>query len=194
MADVMLDETRRKLTCQGWRVDSIRHASPTAGPVRGSAGELPQVWCGWFESLPPNESAAAKQSPPEALSRTIVADCCKLGVDVGIRGFEQGKKLAAMAMQPGRKDAVHPLTDITGLHPAAARRHLVVTANGRLGLAPAQVRPSDVVVVLRGGQRPFVLRAVGAHYVLIGEAYVDGVVDGEAVGEHGEVDEGFEIW
>ena len=43
IADVMLDETRRKLTCKGWRVDSILHVSPTVGPVHDGARKVPQV-------------------------------------------------------------------------------------------------------------------------------------------------------
>jgi len=63
-----------------------------------------------------------------------------------------------------------------------------------LSTGSQKVHRRDALPHDRGRQLPFLLHAMGAHYVLIGEAYVDGVVDREAVGEHGEADEGFKIW
>jgi hypothetical protein len=57
-----------------------------------------------------------------------------------------------------------------------------VTKKGHLGLGLDHVEPGDVVAVLIGSQVPFVLRkSVGGRYKIVGEAYVDGIMDGEAV-------------
>ncbi|KAK4112503.1 HET-domain-containing protein [Canariomyces notabilis] len=69
------------------------------------------------------------------------------------------------------------------------------TAEGYLGMGPAGVREGDVVVVFCGGRIPFVLRPVEDVIVagdgdggtkrmfrFVGEAYCDGVMDGEVVG------------
>jgi Heterokaryon incompatibility protein (HET) len=57
-----------------------------------------------------------------------------------------------------------------------------VTAKGYLGLGPDHVKSGDVVAVLLGCQVPFLLRK-SAHgkYEVIGEVYVDGIMDGEAM-------------
>jgi hypothetical protein len=74
-----------------------------------------------------------------------------------------------------------------------------VTHKGHLGLASKHVQTGDIIAILFGGQLPFVLRKVGNHYILIGEAYIDGIMDGEAAKQHdldGENprDATFEIW
>ena len=56
------------------------------------------------------------------------------------------------------------------------------TNSGFLGLAPTRTHPGDVVCVLLGGPVPFILREnIWGHYSLVGECYVDGIMDGEAL-------------
>lgn len=58
-----------------------------------------------------------------------------------------------------------------------------VTRKGYVGMAPKIAQPGDVVVVLFGGQTPFVLRPAAGEpegfFNLLGEAYCDGIMDGE---------------
>jgi hypothetical protein len=65
-----------------------------------------------------------------------------------------------------------------------------------MGIGPPGTRPGDQVWVLCGGQVPFVVRktnrddfadADSCERALIGDAYVHGVMDGEAVGEDREM-------
>jgi hypothetical protein len=64
----------------------------------------------------------------------------------------------------------------------ARGRKPFVTKKGHLGLGLDHVDPGDAVAVLIGCQVPFVLRkSVGGKYEIVGEAYVDGIMDGEAV-------------
>jgi hypothetical protein len=64
----------------------------------------------------------------------------------------------------------------------ARGRKPFVTKKGHLGLGLDHAEPGDVVVVLSGSQVPFVLRkSVSGRYKIVGEAYVDGIMDGEAV-------------
>jgi hypothetical protein len=57
-------------------------------------------------------------------------------------------------------------------------RRVFVTSKGTIGLGPASLEPEDVVAVLFGGFTPFVLRCVDDHYVLIGECYIHGQMNG----------------
>lgn len=63
-------------------------------------------------------------------------------------------------------------------------RRFFVTHGGRLGLGPRTMTPEDLVVVLRGRGMPFIVRKVDDHHELVGEAYVHGIMDGEAVDAH----------
>ncbi|KAH7383577.1 heterokaryon incompatibility protein-domain-containing protein [Cadophora sp. MPI-SDFR-AT-0126] len=75
---------------------------------------------------------------------------------------------------------VKPFTDacITWSH----GRSFIVTSKGYIGLAPLKTEIGDVVTVLEGGSVPFVLRALDeGGYKFIGESYVHGIMEGEAV-------------
>lgn len=64
-------------------------------------------------------------------------------------------------------------------------RRFCVTAEGRIGLVPHNALAGDLVVVLHGAQVPFVIRPSaatgGRQYELVGECYVHGLMDGEAL-------------
>ncbi|CAN9387865.1 unnamed protein product [Alternaria alternata] len=60
-------------------------------------------------------------------------------------------------------------------------RRFFITAAGRLGLGPRCMQPEDIVVILRGGDMPFILREKADGYWFIGAAYVHGIMHGEAV-------------
>lgn len=106
-----------------------------------------------------------------------------------------------------RRTFVKPFTDcaITRCH----ARSFVITSKGFIGLAPFRSRVGDLITVLQNGDVPFVLRRrpvaseahsdsdvvrpVKAPEVLVpcefvGEAFVLGIMDGEAVAQAGEED------
>lgn len=62
-------------------------------------------------------------------------------------------------------------------------RLLFCTLEKKLGLAPPSALPGDQVWILNGARTPFILRQRdNGNYELIGEAYVHGIVHGEALG------------
>ncbi|KAK0128803.1 hypothetical protein ONS95_000753 [Cadophora gregata] len=75
---------------------------------------------------------------------------------------------------------VKPFTDacITWSH----GRTFIITSKGYIGIAPLKTEIGDIVTVLEGGSVPFVLRALDeGGYKFIGESYVDGIMEGEAL-------------
>lgn len=61
-------------------------------------------------------------------------------------------------------------------------RRLFVTEKGYVGLGATSVQPGDKVFVFPGGLLPFVLRtSTESYYRLVGEAYVHGIMKGEAL-------------
>jgi hypothetical protein len=61
-------------------------------------------------------------------------------------------------------------------------RRLFISTAGYVGLAQAQAEPGDLLAVVEGASVPFVFceRPAGG-YELVGEAYVDGLMDGEVL-------------
>ncbi|EME40089.1 hypothetical protein DOTSEDRAFT_158763 [Dothistroma septosporum NZE10] len=70
-------------------------------------------------------------------------------------------------------------------------KRLAVTNTGHVGMVPQTARKNDIVCVLFGCSVPMVLRPVGdGTHKVVGEAYVHGFMDGEALegGEYGAAD------
>jgi hypothetical protein len=61
---------------------------------------------------------------------------------------------------------------------------LCTTAKGFLAAVPYTTKVGDCIVVLAGGDLPFVLRPTGDHYRLVGPCYVHGIMGGEAFPEN----------
>jgi hypothetical protein len=59
-------------------------------------------------------------------------------------------------------------------------RSFCVTKDGRVCNAMNQARQGDVVTAFQGSDKLWILRPVGERYQLIGDAYVDGLMSGEA--------------
>ncbi len=62
-------------------------------------------------------------------------------------------------------------------------RRFMVTQAGRMGLIPKHAKEGDVVAILIGCRVPIILRSVAGYYSVIGDAYVQGMMDGEAKDE-----------
>ncbi|KAL8884389.1 MAG: hypothetical protein Q9215_007550 [Flavoplaca cf. flavocitrina] len=71
----------------------------------------------------------------------------------------------------------------TGLHVGKflkVQQNLII-GKGQLGLAPQASSPGDFIVLFLGCRSPMVLRPTGnSAYLVVGEAYVDGLMTGEA--------------
>jgi hypothetical protein len=70
------------------------------------------------------------------------------------------------------------------------------TQKGYMGLGPNVIEIGDLVCILFGGHVPFILRPKNGYFLLVGEAYVHGIMEGEAFEkwQAGELKEqGFEI-
>jgi hypothetical protein len=66
------------------------------------------------------------------------------------------------------------------LFPQSDGRQSFVTSKGYLGLGPMGIRKGDAIVVILGSEVPFILREDSpGMYMLVGDAYVDGIMDGE---------------
>lgn len=82
----------------------------------------------------------------------------------------------------------------TTMWTASLERSFIFTKGGHMGLAPDWCRPGDAIAIMGGGAVPMVLRpvveVVGQRgdtpvFEVIGEAYVHGVMDGQAFEDNG---------
>ncbi|EUC47771.1 hypothetical protein COCMIDRAFT_34681 [Bipolaris oryzae ATCC 44560] len=102
---------------------------------------------------------------------------------VEARRFLSAQKTLTMTLADRVRHEIPLAFQITG---RSLGRVPFVTRRGHLGLGSDEVRVRDAIAVVEGAQVPFVLRAVGGgRYSLVGEAYVDGVMDGEVVASEG---------
>ena len=87
------------------------------------------------------------------------------------------------------RKADNPLLYQAALGYLAPHRKFFRTKKGFIGLGPRSMRQGDLVCILYGGRVPFILRKEGNHYRLVGESYVHGIMEGEAVTKDNEVRE-----
>ena len=60
-------------------------------------------------------------------------------------------------------------------------RTFIITVHGHIGLGPVGAQPGDLVAVLFGGGVPYILREQERGWLFVGESYIDGLMNGEAV-------------
>ncbi|KAK3304851.1 heterokaryon incompatibility protein-domain-containing protein [Chaetomium strumarium] len=124
------------------------------------------------------EAEAARQWA-QCVANVRFLDECEKIVDVAEqkRRMEEWDWQGKMARGELGEEYRESMSYMTGKKPFC-------TAEGYPGMGPAGVREGDVVVVFCGGRIPFVLRPVeqDGMFRFVGEAYCDGVMDGEVVG------------
>ena len=81
-----------------------------------------------------------------------------------------------------RNNLVHSSTFVNATIKFTTMRNMCVTSGGYLGRVPLGSVIGDKICILFGGCVPFVLRETGdGHFKFIGECYVHGIMDGEAM-------------
>lgn len=66
---------------------------------------------------------------------------------------------------------------------AVLGRRFFITKDGRMGLGPPEIQLNDRIAILKGCHVPLVLRETGSYMVLVGEAYVSAMMNGELVSD-----------
>ena len=78
-------------------------------------------------------------------------------------------------------NAAHPLVYQAALGYVAPNRKFLTTTKGLIGLGPRSMQPDDLICIMSGGRVPYILRKEGGHYRLVGESYVHGLMEGQAI-------------
>ncbi|PQE12520.1 Heterokaryon incompatibility protein [Rutstroemia sp. NJR-2017a BBW] len=60
-------------------------------------------------------------------------------------------------------------------------RSFMITSAGRMGIGPSDTHLGDTIAIIFGGGVPYVMRNQGSAWVFVGESYIEGLMDGEAI-------------
>jgi hypothetical protein len=166
----------RELQVQGFRVDVIKHIDPlTFSDNHGFASSDEDVWAKMQDLLDPDIQTyeATNESMVDALWRTVLADIA-FEADKPVRRLKRGKENIENEIANGNSGKKLNRSACSG-------RSLATTAGNTIGLVPRLAQVDDEIFVLGGGQVLFVLRPLDGQYQYVGESYVHGMMDGEAL-------------
>ena len=60
-------------------------------------------------------------------------------------------------------------------------RSFMITSAGQMGIGLSDTRIGDTVSVIRGGGVPYIIRQQGASWAFVGESYIQGLMNSEAI-------------
>jgi hypothetical protein len=117
------------------------------------------------------------ESVHEAFLRTLVAD-----IKLEAAGpLARGNSLAWTSNAPSPIELPSRNDRLLELSLACTGRRLAITDGKLIGLVPEHSEKGDLVYLLFGGQVLYVLRPFQDYYQFIGECYMHGMMDGEAL-------------
>lgn len=168
----------RVLQLRGFRADVIKQVSSlvlTSGNW-DSQEEGEAIWVKLQSSVDLNGEIyeATGEKVVDALRRTLTAD---------IAYNANGPIGRLKNLSPDQEsDVAASITVLNWSRDACEGRSLATTAGKLIGLVPRLAQVDDEIFVLAGGQVLYVLRPDGDCFQYIGESYVHGLMDGEALG------------
>jgi hypothetical protein len=122
-------------------------------------------------------SAVADQEIRHGHDKPRLRECVLQSLESSLNGLELGTVTDELLHTLGFTDYSYQLQDI-----ARERRPFSVDGSRHYGIGPAKMSPGDVVFVISGVSTPFVLHHISRDtFQLLGECYVEGIMDGEAV-------------
>jgi len=119
---------------------------------------------------------------PADEARSAMASCLIVTEVFKDRWLEFNKTKDYSILKPAASEHEEGSLVFAGQYEAFTRgRVFFTTTNNYMGLAPVGSMPGDAICVVQGCSIPLVMRPKGDHWILIGESYVHGIMDGEAM-------------
>jgi hypothetical protein len=118
----------------------------------------------------------------EAYWRTLIADANN-GHRAGSQEYEDFKLWMGQSSPEyaESEESTAMKSFFSSIITALDGRTAFISSHGHMGLVPDYAEPGDLICVLFGGAAPLVLREEGDNYILVGECYCHGIMDGEAM-------------
>ena len=202
-AQISFSPNKRILHLSGFIFDTIQAISiPQSGPL------IPADWYTLALGLTITNDAEAETATAyitsgtqaEALKHTLCLDL--QGIDTGL--FRGGS--VPLIKDPQGAYSTMPFRSSHEMDMSTMNCRLLRTGRGYLGLASQEAKVGDKVCILGGVLMPFLLREREREgdgdggFVIVGQAYVHGIMDGEAVDQFEverrgkELMKDFQIW
>ena len=185
------------LRLRGMVVDRIKDAASDAFAFKGTTehAEFLREWYAFASGG--SYLLSFGQLFDEAFSETMIAGCAE--DDTGIHkahavDLAEWKDRLTRLMQDASLGDDATSSRLMASHiTAVLNRRLFRTCAGRLGVGPSSLRSGDPIWIFGGGKAPFILRHAPwtqsgeREYVLVGHAYVHGIMQGQAVDQKLEI-------
>jgi tetratricopeptide (TPR) repeat protein len=160
-----------RLRIRGFRVDTIEclHAIDLEKPADGLFSELLECVVGRIGIVYGDQEELTRT----ALCRTMMADVL----------YNDGLATRRTTHEDISTDGIITTAGSYNLSSLCSGRQVAITAMNKLCLVSARARIDDGIYILAGGQVAYVLRERAEEdcYRLIGECYIHGLMDGEAM-------------
>jgi hypothetical protein len=186
----MLDYDENRIFYEGLKVDTITKVVESVELAGADISTL--VFCcrKWWSMYLASLSNLSRNSPSsrERFWRTLVANRMEDFVEVPTTAFLHdfkrwlggGEGLSSLIHSKDQNN--RPDEQVEALiRRSCESRKFAVTHEGFPALVPKGAQLGDHIVVLMGGSVPFVMRKTSDLYTIVGEAYVDGFMEGEAL-------------
>ena len=176
-AHYAFEESFSLLKVRGVRFDSAgRFCSQTL------SSEFHQDWISWEQGI----SSIVQESPrfsTESYAKALFMD----GAGQGTQYFNSAF-VAELVLDIANSPYMGRIIE------TARRFRFVLTSRGYLGWVPEDSKPSDTICIIFGVSVPLLLREVeGGRHIVIGEAYIEGIMGGEAMHDSDLVVEDFTL-
>jgi hypothetical protein len=171
-------------------------SSPWLG-ARGFTAGLAQAALQYFTGMADPDPTAAQLQRDEALWRTLCCNLTASGEPAPERyagGFQFWRMVFRITDNNGRiypwlgDKALFEQHSVTSRELGYAMRKYTygksfcITQLGHFGSVPCCSMPGDTICIFKGGRAPFVVRPVGkGYYHLVGECYIHGIMNGQAM-------------
>ena len=172
------------LTAWGKAVDTISQVGPTYEMGTGTSITTLRQWYAIAQTVDHDQMGRDKQT---AFLETLIASPPYSTINPFVLLHSAAWRLLILDEQSPNEEPLDQYQSSAAtifqeqVNKACNGRRLFVTAKGHTGLGPVEVQEENLVAVLLGGQVPFVLCRRNEHFSLVGECYVYGLMNGEAV-------------
>jgi len=142
-----------------------------------------KMFSDWERLVSRMEAYPTGEDVPDAFCRTILGNLDIGASPTGVYNFIRGSFLGIPFEARGctDEDCEAQIRFLEAVNTVAYGRRFFITSKGYMGLGPATAQAGDDVAMFSGGKTAYVLHALkGARFRFEGEAYVHGVMNGEA--------------
>jgi SpoVK/Ycf46/Vps4 family AAA+-type ATPase len=170
-------ETKSLVTSETW-LQWCNHVE-----VNSIFARMPEMWLQWCtHTKDGTHQYGDEEGQKEAFWNTMICGRQSNGMKADYHAQRNG----AWEFVFGWRDDIprdNRLTMASMLLTGSKMRTFFVTRQGYMGVGPNCLGKGDIVCVFLGGKVPFVLHREHSEYLLLGESYVHGIMEGEIIEE-----------